>query len=120
MSMFKLGTEEGGYVFFSPSSFKSTPQVLGSGIRRSINGTARQEVTGVKQHIELGFEYLSNEETLAFYKLFETNILQGKDLKFTDDLGNTFIVMWSGNFGIEDRVSEESVYWSGTIVLEEI
>lgn len=120
MSYFKLGVEGEGYAFFLPDTYRKPIKVLGSGIRRSINGTARRDVTAKKYMFELGFEYVSEQEYLNLLAMFEKNIDEGKNLTFVDDEG-TYTVIWgSDGFGLDDRKQDNQIYWSGTIFLEEI
>jgi len=119
MSYFQLGVEGEGFIFFLPDTYRKPIKVLGSGIRRSISGTARRDVTAIKRTFELGFNDLSHAEYLNFFEMFNKNINEGKALTFIDDEG-TYTVTWgSDGFGLDDRVQDEEIYWSGTIVLEE-
>jgi hypothetical protein len=55
------------------------------------------------------------------YEQFLKNIEDGKDLTFADDEGVEYTVMFAGDsFGISDRQSDEDIFWSGTINLEEV
>ena len=120
MSYFKLGVVGEGYAFFLPDSYRKPLKVLGSGIRRSINGTAKRDVVAQKYMFELGFEHLTHNEYTNFLQIFNKNISEGKDLTFVDDEG-TYLVTWgSDGFGLDDRQQDEEIFWSGTIFLEEI
>lgn len=120
MSYFKLGVQGEGFVFFLPDSYRKPLKILGSGIRRSINGTAKRDVVATKYTFELGFDYLSEKEYLNFMQIFRKNNEEGKDLTFVDDEG-TYTVLWgSDGFGLDERKPDEEIYWSGNIILEEI
>jgi hypothetical protein len=120
MSYFKLGVQGEGFAFFLPDSYRKPLRVLGSGVRRTINGTAKRDVVAKKYTFELGFNYLSQKEYLNFLEVFSKNIDEGKNLTFVDDEG-TYTVIWgSGGFGLDDRLQDDEIFWSGTIILEEI
>lgn len=120
MSYFKLGVQGEGFAFFLPDSYRKPLKVLGSGIRRSINGKAKRDVISKKYMFELGFDYLSEKEYRNFLEIFKKNIDEGKNLTFIDDEG-TYTVIWgSDGFGLDDRKQDDEIYWSGTIFLEEI
>jgi len=120
MSYFKLGVEGEGFVFFLPDTFKKPLKILGSGIRRSINGTARRDVVATKHMFELGFDFLSESEYQNFLHVFHKNVTEKKDLTFVDDEG-TYTVMWgSDGFGLDERKQDSEIFWSGVIMLEEI
>ena len=92
---------------------------IGSDVRRSINGTARRDVITYKHHFELSFTYMPDSEYENFLKIY-LSFCNGNTLTFVDDEGDTFNVIWAGDFGIEDRVQESEVFWTGTITLEEV
>lgn len=119
--MFKLGTEGEGYAFFLPDNYRKPLKVIGSGIRRSINGTARRDVIATKYNFEMSFDYVSENEYKNLIQLFFLNIEDGVTLKFTDDEGETYDVIWgSETFGLDERKQDEGIFWSGTILLEQV
>lgn len=120
MNYFKLGVDGEGYTFFVPSSYSNDEKVLGSGIRRTINGTAKRDIITTKRSISLGFENLEDIEVANLYAQFEKYVRQGKKLSFFDDKGNKYFVHWGDNFGISERQKNETILWSGTINLEEV
>lgn len=120
MSYFMLGVDGEGYAFFQPDNYRKSPMVIGTGIRRTISGKAKQDIVAVKHSFEISFEWLSNNEQKALMAQFFKNVEDGKDLVLQDDEG-TYNVMWSGNvFGLDNRVQHGEIYWSGSILLEEI
>ena len=117
---FKLGVQGEGFAFFLPDNYTKYKQIIGSEVRRSINGKAHRDVITVKHTYELSFDFLSDDEYKNFALLFLKN-MNGQDLIFVDDEGEMFNVMWgSDSFGLSSRVQFDEVYWSGTISLEEI
>lgn len=118
---FKIGVQgEDGFIFFLPDNYRKLIKVLGSGIRRTINGTAKRDIITKKHTFELGFEYASEKEYLNFLEVFKKNVDQGKNLIFIDDEGG-YDVIWSGeSFGLDERKQDEGIFWQGTIFLEEI
>lgn len=121
MNYFKLGVKGEGYTFFLPDSYKNDEQIIGSQPRRTISGKMRRDVITTKRQFTMSLSYMSELENLNLYIQFEKNIKQGKDLTFIDDLGEEYLVAWGQqNYGLADRAQSEEVYWSGTIVLEEV
>lgn len=117
---FKLGVEGEGFFFFLPDSYNKDLQVFGSGVRRSINGTGRRDITGKKYIFQMTFEWASALDSANLFALFTKNIDEEKVLTFEDDSGS-YQVMWGGNnFGLSERKQSVDEYWSGTIILEEI
>ena len=113
MNYFRLGVKGEGYAFFYPDSYKKDEQIIGSTPRRTISGRYSRDVITTKYQFTLTFSYLTELEN--------ANIKEGKDLTFIDDQGNEFTVSWGQqNYGLSDRVQASEVYWSGTIVLEEV
>jgi len=120
MTYFKLGVEGEGYAFFLPDSYRKPVKVLSSGIKRTISGKAKRDIIARKYNFEMSFEYLTQREYIKLFEMFKKNVDEGKDLIFTDDEG-TYTVLWgSDGFGLDDRKQDEEIYWSGTIILEEI
>lgn len=117
---FKMGVDGEGFAFFIPDSYSITKMTLGSGIRRSINGKAHQDVVAIKHKIDMSFSLLNKSEFQNFASLYLRNVEDGMDLRFIDDEENEYVVMWSGDFNINERVQDEEIYWNGTITLEEI
>lgn len=121
MSYFKLGVKGEGYAFLLPDSYKNDEQIIGSSPRRTISGKIRRDVITTKRQITLSFSYISELENLALYSQFEKNIKQGKDLTFIDDQDEEYLVAWGQqSYGISDRAQTEDVYYSGSIMLEEV
>lgn len=120
MDYFKLGVVGEGYALFLPDSYNKSEKVIGSGIRRTISGKAKRDIITTKHTITLGFENINSLEVANLYAQFDKNINMGKNLTFIDDEGNSFLVMWGDAFGIEERGKFEEIYWSGSIILEEI
>lgn len=120
MVYFKLGVQGEGFTFFLPDSYRKPIKVFGSGIRRSISGVAKRDVTVRKYTFEMGFEYMTQREYLNFFEMFKKNVDEGKNLTFIDDEG-TYTVLWgSDGFGLDERKQDDDIYWSGTILLEEV
>jgi hypothetical protein len=117
---FKLGVDGEGYAFFVPSSFNKSEKILGSGIRRTINGTAKRDIITTKHGFSLGFEFLDEDEVANLYTQFEKYSKQGKKLSFIDDHGNKYFVHWGEEFGINERQKNGVELWSGSITLEEV
>jgi hypothetical protein len=118
---FKLGVKGEGYAFFLPDSYKNDEQIIGSQLRRTLSGKAKRDVITTKRQITLGFSYMTELETANLYAQFEKNIKQGKDLTLFDDQNREYLVMWGQqNFGLSDRNQSEEIYWSGSIILEEV
>lgn len=120
MTYFRLGVAGEGFSLFTPDSYNKSEKVIGSGIRRTISGKAKRDIITTKHTLSLGFENINDLEVANLYAQFERNVRQGKNLTFIDDEGNTFLVMWGEGFGIDERAKHDEIYWSGTIVLEEI
>jgi hypothetical protein len=121
MNYFKLGVKGEGYAFFLPDSYNKETKVIGGQMRRTISGKAKRDIITTKKVFSMGFTYLSADETAALYEQFLKNIEDGKDLTFADDEGVEYTVMFAGDsFGISDRQSDEDIFWSGTINLEEV
>ena len=121
MNYFRLGVRGEGFAFLLPDSYKNDEQIIGSQPRRTISGKLRRDVITTKRQITLTLSYISELECANLYVQFEKNIKQGKDLTFIDDQGKEYLVAWGQqNFGLSDRAQAEEVYWSGTIMLEEV
>ena len=116
---FKLGSSTIGNVFFVPDGYKKSIQTIGSDVRRSINGTARRDVITYKHHFELSFSCMDEYEYNNFLSLY-LSFINGSVLTFVDDEEDSYRVIWAGDFGIEDRLQEQDIFWSGTITLEEV
>ena len=118
--MFSIGTTEEGFAFFLPDTYSKSNRILGSGIRRSINGTARRDVTARKNIFTLGFEDMSDSQLAQLFTVYQLCIDNSKVLTFKDDEGE-YQVIWGGDsFGISERVKGEGINWSGNIILEEV
>lgn len=121
MPQFRLGVKGEGYAFFLPDSYKKDEQIIGTQPRRTLSGKMKRDVLTTKYQITLTFSYISELECANLYAQFEKNIKQGKDLTFIDDQNKEYSVMWGQqNFGLSDRAQTEEIYWSGTIMLEEV
>lgn len=117
---FKLGVDGEGYAFFLPSSYNKAEKILGSGTRRTINGTAKRDIITNKNTFSLGFESLDEDEVANLYIQFEKYSKQGKKLSFFDDKDNKYFVHWGEEFGINERQKNGTELWSGSITLEEV
>jgi hypothetical protein len=120
MNYFKLGVQGEGFSLFFPDSYSKDKKIIGSGIRRTISGKGKRDIVTTKSTINLGFEAASELETASLFAQFEKQVEQGKELTFIDDEENSFIVLWSDNFGLSERIKGSEVHWSGNIVLEEV
>lgn len=121
MNYFRLGVKGEGYAFFLPDSYKNDEQIIGSQPRRTISGRLKRDVITTKRQITLGLSYMTELENAGLYAQFEKNIREEKDLTFIDDQGKEYLVAWGQqNYGLADRGQAEEVYWSGTIILEEV
>jgi hypothetical protein len=121
MNYFRLGVKGEGYAFFLPDSYRNDEQIIGSQSRRTLGGKLRRDVITTKRQITISLSYISELENATLYAQFEKNIKFGKDLTFIDDQGLEYLVAWGQqNYGLADRAQAEDVYWSGTIVLEEV
>lgn len=121
MNYFRLGVKGEGYAFFYPDSYKKDEQIIGSTPRRTISGRYSRDVITTKYQFTLTFSYVTELENANLYAQFNNNVKEGKDLTFIDDQGEEFMVSWGQqNYGLSDRVQASEVYWSGTIVLEEV
>lgn len=121
MQHFRLGVKGEGYAFFLPDSYKNDEQIIGSQPRRSISGKLKRDVITTKHQITLGLSYMTELENAGLYAQFEKNIKQGKNLTFIDDQGKEYLVAWGQqNYGLAERGQVEEVYWSGSIMLEEV
>lgn len=121
MSYFRLGIEGEGFHFFLPDNFSRRPNVIGTPVRRTITGSAKRDVIAIKNTFELGFADMSNQEYIIMYTIFLKNIEDGKELTFIDDEDNQYDVIWGAeSFGLEERIQGKDIFWSGTIVLEEV
>lgn len=116
---FKLGVDGEGYAFFFPSSYNKSEKILGSGTRRTINGTAKRDIITNKMAFSLGFDSLDEDEVANLYTQFEKYSKQGKKLSFIDDHDKKWFVHWE-EFGINERLKNGIELWSGTIQLEEV
>lgn len=121
MNYFKLGVQGEGYAFFFPDTYKNDEQIIGSQSRRTISGKLKRDIITTKRQITLGISYITELENAMLYAQFEKNIKQGKDLTFIDDQNKEYLVLWGQqNYGMAERAQAEEVYWSGTIMLEEV
>lgn len=121
MSYFKLGVKGEGYAFFLPDSYKNDELIIGTTPRRTLSGRMKRDVLTTKRQITITLSYISELENANLYVQFEKNIHDEKDLTFIDDQDNEYLVMWGQqNYGLADRAQSSEVYWSGTILLEEV
>jgi len=121
MNYFRLGVKGEGYAFLLPDSYRNDEQIIGSQPRRTISGRLKRDVITTKRQITLTFSYIGELENAGLYAQFEKNIHEGKDLTFIDDQGLEYLVAWGQqNYGLSERMQTEEVYWSGTIILEEV
>lgn len=121
MSYFKLGVDGEGFSFFIPDGYRNIPKTIGTGIRRTINGTAKSDVVAVKRSFELNFEYVTEQECVSLYSQFLKYAEEGKTLTFYDGNETPYQVIWGTDvFGLDNRLKSEEPLWSGTILLEEV
>jgi hypothetical protein len=120
--MFKISLkDQGGAYLFLPASFDVQEVVLGSGVKRSVNGKAHRQIIRTFHRINIGLEWLNQDELLIFHHFFTKNIQEGIIVILEDDIGNSYECMWaSENFGIGERKQADDVYYSGSIMLEEL
>ena len=121
MEYFKLGVDGEGFTFFIPDGYRNIPKTIGTGIRRTISGTAKTDIVAIKRSFELTFDYVTDQECIGLYAQFLKFAEEGKNLTFYDDEGGSYQVVWGTDvFGLDTRIKSEKTSWSGMIVLEEV
>lgn len=102
-----------GKIFYV-SQYSMMISVIGSGIGRTLNATAYQDVVARKRSWSLTLEG-DNTFYLRILAIFNA----GGELSFTDRDGSNYTVLWSGDFAPVDESKEEVEHYSVSFQLQE-